>query len=273
WGDYDNDGDLDLYLANYGSANRLLRNDGASVFTALTSGPLGDAGNSTGVAWGDYDGDGDLDLYLANDGSSNVLMRNDLANGNHWLHLDLVGLVSNRSAIGTRVRVVAGGLHQIQEVSGGSGYLSQNSLTLEFGLGAAAVADSVEISWPSGYVETYVAVPADQRLTVTELSVVAVGESPAPGPPLALAAPFPNPTDGPTTFRLALPRATHVRLSLYDVQGRRVATPVRGSRGPGWHSFTWNGKDSRGRQVAAGIYFARLETLGEIRTRRIIVLH
>ncbi len=68
WGDYDNDGDLDLYLANYGQANKLFRNDGGGTFVDATSGPLGDAGSGTGVAWGDYDNDGDLDLYLANDG-------------------------------------------------------------------------------------------------------------------------------------------------------------------------------------------------------------
>ena len=64
-------------MANWGTANKLIRNDGGNVFTQITAGPLGDRGNSTGVAWGDYDNDGDLDLYLANYGSANRLLRND----------------------------------------------------------------------------------------------------------------------------------------------------------------------------------------------------
>jgi hypothetical protein len=76
WGDYDNDGDLDLYIANT-SANKLLRNEGGGVFVNATGGPLGDASVGEGVAWGDYDNDGDLDLYVANFNAANKLFRND----------------------------------------------------------------------------------------------------------------------------------------------------------------------------------------------------
>ena len=72
WGDYDNDGDLDLYLANNG-ANKLFGNEGDGSFSDQTSALLGDSGNGTGVAWGDYDNDGDLDLVVANRGGNNFL--------------------------------------------------------------------------------------------------------------------------------------------------------------------------------------------------------
>jgi hypothetical protein len=137
------------------------------VFVDATSGPLGNAGQ--GVAWGDYDNDGDLDLYLASLGA-NKLFRNENGTGNHWLHVNLVGTVSNRSGIGARVRAVAGSLRQIQQVSGSSGYLSQNSLTVEFGLGAAASVDTLEIRWPSGIVQKLVNVGADQIMDVEEAS-------------------------------------------------------------------------------------------------------
>src|SRR6266545_2862929 len=76
WGDYDGDGDPDLYISNDGP-NRLLRNDGADVFSDVTAPPLDNAGNGGSVAWGDYDNDGDLDLYLVNYLTPNRLFRND----------------------------------------------------------------------------------------------------------------------------------------------------------------------------------------------------
>jgi hypothetical protein len=171
WGDYDNDGDLDLYVVNAGTGfagDKLLRNDGGGVFSDATSGPLGDFGDDgVGVAWGDYDNDGDLDLYVANDGA-NKLFQNEVPVGNHWLHIDLVGVISNRSGIGARVRLVAGGVSQIREVSGGSGFLSQNSLTVEFGVGSATVVDLLEVTWPSGIVQALTGVSVDQRLEVEE---------------------------------------------------------------------------------------------------------
>ncbi|MFH1277113.1 MAG: FG-GAP-like repeat-containing protein [Candidatus Eisenbacteria bacterium] len=66
WSDYDDDGDLDIYVANYTGPNRLYRNEGNEVFVNATSGPLGSVGTSAVAAWGDYDNDGDLDMYLAN---------------------------------------------------------------------------------------------------------------------------------------------------------------------------------------------------------------
>ncbi|MBD3334342.1 MAG: M6 family metalloprotease domain-containing protein [Candidatus Eisenbacteria bacterium] len=77
WSDYDRDGDDDLYIGVYGSANRLLRNEGGGLFSDATAGPEGDAGNTQGVAWGDYDNDGDDDLYIANYNQANRLLRND----------------------------------------------------------------------------------------------------------------------------------------------------------------------------------------------------
>ncbi len=171
WADYDNDGDLDLYLGNVGS-NRLWRNDGEDmsgqvVFTDVTDSVVGDLGNTRALTWGDYDGDGDLDLYIVND-AENKLFQNALNNGNHWIHFDLVGTDSNRSAIGARVFLVAGGVTQMREVSGGSGYLSQESLIVEFGLGQAESITSVEILWPSGFTQTLTPPSMNQKIRVVE---------------------------------------------------------------------------------------------------------
>ncbi len=170
WSDYDNDGDLDIYLTNVGQANKLLRNDGGGVFTDATSGPLGDAGSGLSMAWGDYDGDGDEDIYLCNYGSSNKLFRNEVGSQRHWLEINLVGTVSNRSAIGAQIRLHAPGLNQLRQISGGGPYYSQSSLTAHFGLGAQTAADSIVISWPSGIIQKIGNTPADQVLTITESS-------------------------------------------------------------------------------------------------------
>jgi len=95
WGDYDNDGDLDLYLVNHGSANRLYQNNDDGTFTDIGAiSGTDDSGLGLGAASGDYDNDGDLDLYVTNTGSENRLYRNDSAvpAGYHWLHVDRVGM-------------------------------------------------------------------------------------------------------------------------------------------------------------------------------------
>ena len=156
WGDYDNDGDLDLYLVNYLEGNVLFVNDGEGDMAAVTPPGLDDTGGGVGCAWGDCDSDGDIDLLLVNDGvmSSCRLFRNDLDSGAGWMHVMLTGTVSNRSAVGARVRVVGrGGVEQIRELGGDAGHMSSNSLPAEFGLGITGVADSLFVTWPSGIVQ------------------------------------------------------------------------------------------------------------------------
>jgi hypothetical protein len=168
--------------------------------------------------------------------------------------------------------VVTGSLHQIQEVSGGSGYMSQNSLVLHFGLGAATVADSVTIRWPSGVVETYYAMAADQKCTLTELDIVAVDDVSTPAPRFQFSTPKPNPSLDAAGLRFALPRAGWARLAIYDVSGRLVTTLVDRTLQAGWHPIIWARTDSRGARVASGVYMAKLEALGEVRTQKLVLL-
>ena len=97
-----------------------------------------------------------------------MLLRNDSGNRQHWLSVRTIGTHSNRDGIGARIRVVAGDLHQVEEVRSGSSYLSQNALRVHFGLGAHARVDRVEIRWPSGVEQVLEDVAADQFLTVRE---------------------------------------------------------------------------------------------------------
>ena len=171
WGDYDNDGWLDLFVAEPSagrSCSTTTRGDGTFSDGSLAA-HLGSGSGYTGAAWGDYDGDGWLDLFIGNDGTPNLLYHNLLASSeNHWLQVKLLGTLSNVSGIGARVRVVAGGLAMNREVSGGSGFYSQNSLPAEFGLGTYTGTVTVEVYWPSGQLDLLSGVASDQVITVTE---------------------------------------------------------------------------------------------------------
>ncbi len=239
WGDYDNDGDLDLYITNYGETedtqekNFLYRNDGGDTFTKMTPIEVGaivdDSLISRGSAWGDIDNDGDLDMFVAtpgepsdfyknclyiNDGDGfftkdttsvirnsawgfgtamadfnndgfldiflcrsfdNVLYKNvEISNGNtnHWLIVNLEGTTSNKACIGAKVRAKATinsqEVWQMREVSGQTGYGSQNSLRVHFGFGDATTVTELKIEFPSGKTVTKTNVATNQILDVSE---------------------------------------------------------------------------------------------------------
>ena len=178
WGDYDNDGFLDLFVVNGFAGpqdNLLYRNNGDGTFTTITNGsPVNDAGNSYGCGWGDYDNDGFLDLFVANGllgpAEKNFLYRNN-GNGNHWIKVKCVGTVSNRAGLGAKVRLKAiiGGQArwQMRQIDGGDG-TSGGSLEADFGLGDATIIETVRIEWPSGIVQELRDVVANQALTIQE---------------------------------------------------------------------------------------------------------
>jgi hypothetical protein len=178
WIDYDNDGFLDLFVVNGppagpGQNDFLYRNNGDGTFTRITAASVANDGAiGDGCAWGDYNNDGFVDLFVTtlND-QNNLLYRND-GNDNNWLTVRCAGRLSNRSAIGAKVRLKTtsqGATRwQMREVSGGSGYGSQNAPYAYFGLGAATNAEIVRIEWPSGITQELRAVTPKQLLTVIE---------------------------------------------------------------------------------------------------------
>ncbi|MBN1660535.1 MAG: VCBS repeat-containing protein [Anaerolineae bacterium] len=189
-GDLDNDADLDVWVVNDGP-NALYLNNGDGTFAQHPG--LTHSANAHGIASADYDGDGDLDAYVTNRNDGPNLLYRNRGNGNHWLHVRTSGSYSNADGIGARVQVVAAGLSQIREVSGGSGFASQDSLPVEFGLGAYDGTVTVEVTWPSGVVDTLSGISVDQVVVVTEsnpplhdLAVVNV----APGGQVSLGMPF-----------------------------------------------------------------------------------
>lgn len=122
---------------------------------------------SRGCAFGDFDNDGDLDILIVNLNEPPSLLRNDLSGAGNWLKVKLVGVKSNRSAIGARVVARYGASQQTQEVLSQSSYYSVNDLRLHFGLGAEKIAD-LEIRWPNGARESLPKVAANQLVTIRE---------------------------------------------------------------------------------------------------------
>ena len=190
WGDYDNDGYLDLFVGGFNETNALFHNNGDGTFTKILSGAAVQGGGPHmvcgPVSWVDYDQDGFLDLYVGlvdatNEPSflpgKNLFYRNN-GNSNAWLEVKLVGTVSNRSAIGAKVRVHAtiGGksFWQLREIGNGGGY-NCPPLVAHFGLGDATNMDTLRIEWPSGTVQELHNIAPRQILTIIEPPRLMVG--------------------------------------------------------------------------------------------------
>ena len=109
---------------------------------------------------------------------------------------------------------------------------------------------------------------SETQMFSSEVWVTASGGTPMV---LRLAPSFPNPFASRTQLSYAVPRSGHVRLVVYDLQGRRVTTVLDQAQTPGWRSVSWDGRDYRHREVASGTYFARLESGGDVQVRKIIV--
>jgi len=168
WGaglaDIDNDGDLDLLTAPV----HLYLNNGGGIFVDGTS-QSGIANVGHNVSFGDYDLDGFQDVLFGTNSSGfgvGGLYRNN-GNNNHWLQVELVGIESNRSGIGTRLIATSDSLVQMREMLGGRGF-EQDDLVAHFGLGQRTRIDRLEIRWPSGQGDVLRDIPADQKIRVFE---------------------------------------------------------------------------------------------------------
>jgi len=178
WEDFDNDGDLDVYVGN-GGVNRYYENRGQGEFVSHEKGHWVEmVKNTWGVAAGDYNNDGRVDLFVSNKtgyiagGDINFLYRNDTDNGNHWITLRCVGVQSNKSGIGARIKLTATidghKVTQYREVGSNATFLGTNDLRAHFGLKKAKDVEQVEILWPSGQKDVFKNLKPNQFIDCVE---------------------------------------------------------------------------------------------------------
>lgn len=195
WGlkffDFDNDGNLDLLLANgnpddtiqehfqdvyYEEPLLLFRNTGGNFEHALenvssAAGPIFQRPFAArGMAIGDYNNDGAVDVLVAVNNGTPLLLRNVAAKENHWLGIQLVGKKANRDAVGAKITYQAGDLKRTRFKVGGGSYLSSHDPRIVLGIGTRKQVDWVEIKWPqpSGLIERFTNLPLDRYITLEE---------------------------------------------------------------------------------------------------------
>lgn len=282
FGDYDNDGDLDLIVMN-GFCNNNLRNylyeNQNGVFVRKESEELPDLAlvASYGGAWGDVNNDGFLDLVIANCKNQSGLPQpmNDFylnqTNDNHWLKIKLTGTISNTSAIGAKVRLKATingqEVWQMREVSSQSGYSGQNSLIVHFGLGEATQIDSISVEWPSGLKSELENVAINQELSMVEdMSNFIVEQNQKEGLNWSC---FPNPSSGKVQVQVESPTrfsAQKVRFSLVDTLGKVWWREVQDNSSS---ANIWN-LDFSHQGVVSGQYFLKMEWEEGVLVQKII---
>lgn len=234
FGDVDNDGDLDLLVCNayLGSqtTNFLYINNGAGSFSLdMTSDLAVHQGWTFGCAFGDYDNDGWLDVLLANnlnDNQTNSLFHNT-GTGNNWVKLNLVGTQSNYSAVGAKIRlrsiINADETWQTRNIAATSGYCSQNSYSVHFGLGNASIIDQIEVLWPSGLIETFTDIDVNRIYSIIEGDGV-LGTN---NDTLSEIKIFPNPVKNMLTISSTeLNSHARVNFELYSINGRLIKEEI-----------------------------------------------
>ena len=191
WGlkffDYDNDGSLDLILANgfpddlveefshqvtYREPLLLFQNQGKSFKNvSAQSGPVFQKTFAArGLAIGDFNNDGAVDVLVSNNDGAPVLLRNNAGTRNHWLGVRLAGRKCNPDAVGATITYQAGDLKRERMKVGGGSFLSSHDPRIVLGIGTRTKIDWLEVKWPqpSGAVERFTNLPLDRYVTIVE---------------------------------------------------------------------------------------------------------
>lgn len=260
WGDFDNDGDMDVFVGASSGSHKLMRNDGGT-FTDISTGSGVDllSLTSTETVTFDFDNDGNLDLVsggnilfgdgnmnftvhtgvfpgagaygdINNDGyidafnSSNIYTNNKETN-NNWIKIHTVGTTSNINGIGARVEIYTDSGIQIRDVKSGDGFRYMNSLNVHFGIGTDTSVSHIIIYWPNSDCETFINPPINQAFTAVEgtgasCDTLGVTDETV-GLDLSLS---PNPTKDILNISTATPLDKDAIYTIFDINGRQVVS-------------------------------------------------
>ena len=287
WGDYDNDGDMDVFVGASTGTHKLMRNNGDETFTdvSASSGILDLSETGIENATYDFDNDGNLDVAsngnilwgngdltftnssnnifsydngsfgdLNNDGFIDAFSNGEIywnnANANHWFTLNLIGTESNRNGIGARVEITTASGTQIRDVRSGEGFRFMSTLNVHIGLGGDTAIESLVIYWPSGIIDVLDGPEINQALTVTEGETLKIEESLVDN--LIL---YPN----PVSDQLHLTETADLNgaiFTIFDVNGKKVLN----------NELTSRTIDVS--QLSSGAYILRIENQGKMKTQK-----
>ncbi len=281
--DYNNDGWLDIFSSHHDFfviSNIMWRNNGDGTFSdvGVSLGLSGEfIGDYFGTAWGDYNLDGDIDLFAVGHIDKWELLRNDQSATMpaNYIVLELEGTVSNRNAVGAIVNADLGSLTLTRSIRGGEGYHDFHSMPIEFGLYDAASIQSLEIRWPSGLVDTYTDISANQYIYAIEgdsLITGITGGSPQAGSLGLQLDCSPNPCRDHLSLNYAGDAGPSVELAVFDLSGRLVRSIGSGVLVGSAQNAIWNGVDDAGDRVPAGVYICRLSATSGLVTRKVTLL-
>lgn len=170
-GDFDNDGDLDLFITRYKDTPILFQNNGEWDFSQVELNALNEeVSYATGNAMADYDLDGDLDMAIANWENLNNVVFENISQPNQWIRFKLIGVESNSSSIGAKVEIETSDKLQYREIISSHGFRSQNDFSAQahFGLKSTSKVGRVSISWPSGKQEVFNNLNSNKIYEITE---------------------------------------------------------------------------------------------------------
>ncbi|NNG27091.1 MAG: T9SS type A sorting domain-containing protein [Ignavibacteriaceae bacterium] len=262
WGtnfiDYDNDGDVDLYVCAEIGTNAFFKNNGDGTFSQLTGIGLDTDNKSYGCAIGDLDNNGFYDIAVHNQQSIPNVYKNS-GGANNWLKIKLTGVECNRDAIGSRIEAYVNGRKLIRELTCGISYMSQNSNSTIIGLGSSSLVDSIIVRWAGGStIDILRNVSVNQTITLVEGETIVNVENQLNFPAeFVLNQNYPNPFNPNTKINFSLAVDSKVNLKVFDILGQEVANLISADLLAGSHNVDFNAAS-----INSGVYFYRIEATG-----------
>ncbi len=267
-GDIDNDGDLDLVVANIGNQkNFLFLNEGNRQFTRITGTNLTELQASTfDCDLIDLNRDGSLDL-LTTCYSQKAHLYKNRGNANNWMEM-LFTDFTTRNIVGAKViaSAVVNGTRtwQTRQVKPDYGYF------VHFGVGNATLIDTVTVIYPDGFTQQYTNVAVNRNYNEYLSDDDNINQTVKPA--MTLSQNYPNPFNPETTIAFTIPKEGNVELAIFNIKGQKVRTLLNETKIKGSHTVTWNGKDLQNKTVASGIYFYKLTSGEKTQVRKMIMV-